>query len=152
VGRICFDTIEEYADYAHSVVAAEDASEQVPARMVLFNSLQLPGDGAMRIGRKHLLLPLALQVAGVEYFTSRQFSDLPRRCRRRLRGEQRRVPATTAKVEHAHSRADARVSKVSFGERIDEFSLSRESLQLEVRVAKFVFLSPRYGRSHVQSG
>jgi hypothetical protein len=60
VGRLCFDTVEEYARYAASVVAAEAARRSRPAggRAVLFGPAN-PDDGPTKVTTEQLLAPLA---------------------------------------------------------------------------------------------
>lgn len=56
VGRIHFDTLEEYAGYARSVVAAESGSRVVPRRAVLFASTN---DQTTQLSCDRLAIPLA---------------------------------------------------------------------------------------------
>ena len=58
VGRICFDTIEDYAAYAQSVVAAETGPPSRPRRVVLF-APRHPGDAATDLSGNGLAAPLA---------------------------------------------------------------------------------------------
>jgi MinD-like ATPase involved in chromosome partitioning or flagellar assembly len=62
VGRIFFDTLDEYRDYAHSVVAAE--TERVPQnrRIILF-APQNPGDRATEATCESLARPLTRLLA-----------------------------------------------------------------------------------------
>jgi hypothetical protein len=62
VGRIAFDTVEEYARYAAGVVAAEKAAER-PRRALLF-AVQSPDDIATRLSAENLVPPLAEKVGG----------------------------------------------------------------------------------------
>src|SRR4029079_12795048 len=59
VGRIHFETVEEYANYARSVVRVEQDQVISPRRMVLFGVPSHPFDNAMALGRGHLINPLA---------------------------------------------------------------------------------------------
>ena len=65
VGRIHFDAFDEYAQYAHSVVAAEEGSVRLPREAVFFNVVN-EGDRATEFSAKMLNDPLA------EYITSKK--------------------------------------------------------------------------------
>jgi hypothetical protein len=56
VGRIAFDTVDEYARYAQSVVDAESARPR-PLRAA-FVGVANPSDAATRLSADHLILPL----------------------------------------------------------------------------------------------
>lgn len=62
VGRLCFDSLEEYRSYAESVVAAE-AGKVERARRAVFFAPANPGDPATAMSRTHLVQPVA---AGVQ--------------------------------------------------------------------------------------
>lgn len=62
VGRICFDTLEEYANYARSVVEAEKAQIRRP-RYITFFGVQNADDRATNLSAKELVEPLAEAVA-----------------------------------------------------------------------------------------
>ncbi|MBP8002016.1 MAG: hypothetical protein KA338_22395 [Chloroflexi bacterium] len=57
VGRIWFDTIEEYAQYAHSVVEAETGGLALPRRGA-FWGVNTKGDRATELSSEHLIAPL----------------------------------------------------------------------------------------------
>jgi len=64
VGRIAFDTPEEYANYAQSVVAAEIRPLAV-ARRVTFFAPQNRGDDATALSSTELVTPLADKTSGI---------------------------------------------------------------------------------------
>ncbi len=64
VGRIHFDTIEEYRSYAKSVVEVETRESQLPKRLALFG-VKNEGDQATARLAEELVAPLARQLAKV---------------------------------------------------------------------------------------
>jgi hypothetical protein len=61
VGRLFFDTADEYRSYAHSVVRAETASDSVPKRAALFGVTN-PDDWITAMCVKHLVQPLSAKL------------------------------------------------------------------------------------------
>lgn len=63
VGRIAFDTLDEYACYARSVVEAE-TGQVARARHATFFGVANPNDAATRLSADHLVIPLVEYVSG----------------------------------------------------------------------------------------
>jgi hypothetical protein len=66
VGRLAFDTVEEYAHYAHSVIAAETSTAPVLStqRTCTFFGVENEGDPTSQITTRALVAPLADALAG----------------------------------------------------------------------------------------
>lgn len=58
VGRIYFDTLQEYAQYAHSVVEAETSNLSLSPSAAFFGVCN-PGDGATNLSTQDLIMPLS---------------------------------------------------------------------------------------------
>lgn len=63
VGRLCFETPEEYRTYAESVVAAEERTRPANRRISFFG-VSNPGDLATESSLRSLVKPLAARISG----------------------------------------------------------------------------------------
>jgi hypothetical protein len=88
VGRIAFDTAEEYARYAESVVRTED--EARPSPSTVFVGTRNPDDRATALSAEHLVAPLA------EGLTAR----FPERTLETMVGEEQATKANLVGVFH----------------------------------------------------
>jgi len=74
VGRIHFETLDEYANYAANVVAAETSPHE-PGRKAAFFSVANPGDDATQMSASQLTQPLAEKMrAGHPHWTVQSYA------------------------------------------------------------------------------
>ncbi|HVZ33862.1 MAG TPA: hypothetical protein VG963_15655, partial [Polyangiaceae bacterium] len=71
VGRITFDSAAEYAAYARSLIAYEDASDLAISREIVYWATRHAGDGATQLSADLLVQPLNEGVAPVASVASR---------------------------------------------------------------------------------
>jgi hypothetical protein len=82
VGRLAFATPEEYARYAHSVVAAETGAVRLPRQATFFGTAN-PNDEATALSADQLILPLAdsLRAAKPDWTIATQVREEARKAR-----------------------------------------------------------------------
>lgn len=68
VGRIYFETLQEYANYAHSVVMAETGQVKLPRRAAFFGVAN-PDDKATQLSSKYLVNPMYEKMKKLQPFT-----------------------------------------------------------------------------------
>lgn len=72
VGRVDFETVDDYAAYAQAVVTAETRAERGPAVDVTLFGVENPDDRATRLSSQGLVQPLAERLADVPETSVRQ--------------------------------------------------------------------------------
>jgi hypothetical protein len=101
VGRIHFETTQEYIHYARSVVSAESGQVQLPRRSALFGVTN-PNDQATRLSTRYLVQPirehLQERVPGWEFQAFLQADANKAQLRRLLGGDQ--TPALLFTASH----------------------------------------------------
>ncbi len=111
VGRVCFDTPEEYARYAATVVAAERGEMARPRRAAFFG-VRNPGDRATEKSHDLLIGPLARQLAreipGWEWSGVCREEATRERLARLLGGEETPALLFTASHGLGYARSDPR--------------------------------------------
>jgi hypothetical protein len=103
VGRIHFDTVQEYANYAQSVVAAETGKVKLPRNLTFFGA-ESQGDPATQLSSKYLIEPLLAGLHNRAEFSDWQLTSFLKEQARKTQLEQilggSQVPALLFTASH----------------------------------------------------